>query len=83
MFNTTQFINQAIVAISTHAPEAFSSEQVVRLERLAFEISVALQERKLAQERAEDAQCEEFENEVIGHSDSIDIFLSHAHGWNS
>lgn len=48
MFNATHHIAAAITAISAHAPESFTEHQVQLLERLSFEINIALQEREIA-----------------------------------
>ena len=79
MVNTTSILTAALNAISEHAPEAFTDTQVVLLERLAFEISTALQERHLAAE----AICEQGELMLVGESDQVDAHLSHAHNWHS
>ena len=79
MVNTTSILTAALNAISEHAPEAFTDTQAVLLERLAFEISTALQERHLATE----AICEQGELALVGESDMIEAHLSHAHNWHS
>ena len=82
MVNTTSILTAALNAISEHAPEAFTDTQVVLLERLAFEISTALQERHLAAE-ADKAICEQAELMLVGESDQVEAHLSHAHNWHS
>ena len=79
MLNTTSILTAALNAISEHAPEAFTDTQAVLLDRLAFEISTALQERHLAIE----AICEKEADALVGLSDMIEAQLSHAHNWHS
>lgn len=87
MFNTSQCISQAIVAVSTHAPEAFTQAQVALLERLAFECQVALQEREIAQKAKQDerelmlSQATEYERlieaRIAAESDALDHQIAH------
>jgi hypothetical protein len=83
MLNTTltTTLTTAINLISEHAPEALTKSQVSLLEKLAFEIETALQERHLAAE-ADKAICEQAEMQLIGESDQVDAQLSHSHNWN-
>ena len=81
MFTTSDFINQAITAISAHAPEAFTGTQVAQLEALSSIINAALQERQIALDAQDQEIWDRFESQIAAEADAADALLSHSHGW--